>query len=60
MEVNAKKIKLLRTSKGWTQQHLADACIVMRWSPPLPGTLLVYSRHPPHCLVSVDHPYVPS
>ena len=28
MDVNAKKIKLLRTSKGWTQQHLADACIV--------------------------------
>jgi len=26
MEVNAQKIKNLRTDKGWTQQHLADAC----------------------------------
>jgi transcriptional regulator with XRE-family HTH domain len=28
MDVNAKKIKTLRTSKGWTQQHLADACAI--------------------------------
>ena len=28
MDVNAKKIKMLRTSKGWTQQHLADACAI--------------------------------
>jgi transcriptional regulator with XRE-family HTH domain len=28
MDVNAKKIKELRTSKGWTQQHLADACAI--------------------------------
>jgi transcriptional regulator with XRE-family HTH domain len=28
MEVNAKKIKELRTAKGWTQQHLADACAI--------------------------------
>jgi len=26
MEVNAQKIKNLRTQKSWTQQHLADAC----------------------------------
>lgn len=28
MEVNASKIKALRTSHGWTQQHLADACAI--------------------------------
>jgi len=28
MEVNASKIKALRTSNGWTQQHLADACAI--------------------------------
>jgi len=28
MDVNAKKIKTLRTDKGWTQQHLADACAI--------------------------------
>ncbi len=28
MEVNARKIKALRTSNGWTQQHLADACAI--------------------------------
>ncbi|KKO48678.1 XRE family transcriptional regulator [Arsukibacterium sp. MJ3] len=28
MDVNAKKIKELRTAKGWTQQHLADACAI--------------------------------
>jgi transcriptional regulator with XRE-family HTH domain len=28
MEVNARKIKVLRTSNGWTQQHLADACAI--------------------------------
>jgi len=28
MDVNAKKIKGLRTDKGWTQQHLADACAI--------------------------------
>lgn len=28
MDVNAKKIKELRTTKGWTQQHLADACAI--------------------------------
>ena len=28
MDVNAKKIKTLRTSNGWTQQHLADACAI--------------------------------
>jgi len=28
MDVNAKKIKTLRTQKGWTQQHLADACAI--------------------------------
>ncbi len=28
MDVNAKKIKNLRTDKGWTQQHLADACAI--------------------------------
>ena len=28
MEVNALKIKELRTNKGWTQQHLADACSI--------------------------------
>jgi transcriptional regulator with XRE-family HTH domain len=28
MDVNAKKIKSLRTDKGWTQQHLADACAI--------------------------------
>lgn len=26
MEVNAQKLKQLRTDKAWTQQHLADAC----------------------------------
>ncbi|GEA12210.1 helix-turn-helix transcriptional regulator [Alteromonas sp. KUL49] len=26
MEVNAQKIKGLRQDKGWTQQHMADAC----------------------------------
>ena len=26
MEINAIKIKELRQKKGWTQQHLADAC----------------------------------
>ena len=28
MDVNAKKIKTLRTHHGWTQQHLADACAI--------------------------------
>lgn len=28
MKVNARKIKVLRTSNGWTQQHLADACAI--------------------------------
>jgi transcriptional regulator with XRE-family HTH domain len=28
MDVNAKKIKMWRTKKGWTQQHLADACAI--------------------------------
>jgi transcriptional regulator with XRE-family HTH domain len=28
MEVNAVKIKALRTKHGWTQQHLADACAI--------------------------------
>lgn len=28
MDVNAKKIKELRTANGWTQQHLADACAI--------------------------------
>ncbi|MGB0895238.1 MAG: helix-turn-helix transcriptional regulator [Parashewanella sp.] len=28
MEVDAKKIKQLRTNEGWTQQHLADVCEV--------------------------------
>ena len=28
MDVNASKIKELRTSNGWTQQHLADACAI--------------------------------
>jgi len=28
MDVNAKKIKTLRTTKGWTQQHLAEACAI--------------------------------
>jgi len=28
MDVNAKKIKTLRTTKGWTQQHLADASAI--------------------------------
>ncbi len=28
MEVNASKIRALRTSHGWTQQHLADACAI--------------------------------
>jgi transcriptional regulator with XRE-family HTH domain len=28
MEVNAVKIKALRTTNGWTQQHLADACAI--------------------------------
>lgn len=26
MEVNAQKIRDLRTQKSWTQQHLADVC----------------------------------
>ena len=26
MLVNAKKVKLLRLEKNWTQQHLADVC----------------------------------
>lgn len=26
MLVNAKKLKLLRSEKNWTQQHLADVC----------------------------------
>ena len=26
MDINAEKIKTLRLSKSWTQQHLADAC----------------------------------
>ncbi len=26
MEVNAQKIKGLRQDKGWTQQHMAEAC----------------------------------
>jgi transcriptional regulator with XRE-family HTH domain len=26
LNINAEKIKSLRQSKGWTQQHLADAC----------------------------------
>lgn len=26
MDINAKKIKQLRTDRAWTQQHLADAC----------------------------------
>ena len=28
MDVNASKIKALRTGHGWTQQHLADVCAV--------------------------------
>ena len=28
MDVNATKIKELRTINGWTQQHLADACAI--------------------------------
>ena len=28
MEVNASKIKALRTDNRWTQQHLADACAI--------------------------------
>jgi transcriptional regulator with XRE-family HTH domain len=28
MDVNATKIKELRTVNGWTQQHLADACAI--------------------------------
>jgi len=28
MEVNAQKIKAMRSDKGWTQQHLADACSI--------------------------------
>jgi transcriptional regulator with XRE-family HTH domain len=28
MDVNASKIKAFRTSNGWTQQHLADACAI--------------------------------
>ena len=28
MEVNASTIKSLRQGRGWTQQHLADACDV--------------------------------
>ena len=28
MEVNAIKIKSLRTQRNWTQQHLADACAI--------------------------------
>ena len=28
MDVNASKIKTLRTGNGWTQQHLADACAI--------------------------------
>ncbi len=28
MDVNASKIKELRTVNGWTQQHLADACAI--------------------------------
>jgi transcriptional regulator with XRE-family HTH domain len=28
MDVNAIKIKELRTAKGWTQQHLADVCAI--------------------------------
>lgn len=28
MDVNARRIKALRTSSGWTQQHLADACAI--------------------------------
>jgi len=28
MEVNGKYVKNLRVGKGWTQQHLADACEV--------------------------------
>ncbi|WP_019030120.1 helix-turn-helix domain-containing protein [Colwellia piezophila] len=28
MDVNARKIKALRTSNGWTQQHLADVCAI--------------------------------
>jgi len=28
MEVNAIKIKALRTQRNWTQQHLADACAI--------------------------------
>jgi transcriptional regulator with XRE-family HTH domain len=28
MDVNANKIKALRTSNGWTQQYLADACAI--------------------------------
>ncbi|MBA6232548.1 MULTISPECIES: helix-turn-helix domain-containing protein [unclassified Colwellia] len=28
MDVNAKKIKELRTANGLTQQHLADACAI--------------------------------
>ena len=26
MEVNASIVRAMRTSRGWTQQHLADAC----------------------------------
>lgn len=28
MDVNANKIKTLRTNNGWTQQHLADVCAI--------------------------------
>lgn len=28
MDVNARKIKELRTTRGWTQQHLADVCAI--------------------------------
>jgi len=26
VELNSNKVKSMRASKGWTQQHLADAC----------------------------------
>ena len=28
MEIDAITVKALRQSKGWTQQHLADACAI--------------------------------